>query len=263
MLSEREGVTLRGTVREVLAVSKRGRGKERLSLRDAESALRVASRQHYARRLRRLLDRQQVSEIIGEFSKALPNLNVDIMRERDPRGLAQIAAKLGAGFNAMPFDDASRSGLRGFYIRRSEVIKRPLICVNAATHPVVMASSFWHELGHHLTARLFDNSSSQLNLSFSTNYHHHLKDPAETAADMVSVLAAYPHSTAIRLFAPWLDQGLAPNADSLVGTLRPHLHSVSGFDFERRFSAIQNLRYLSAMVHFGNLRWALLSEFDI
>ena len=176
---------------------------------------------------------------------------------------ASSPAGLGAGFSAMPFESATRSGLRGFYVRPIEGIKRPLICVNAATHPVVMASSFWHELGHHLSARLFDSRRRELDLSFSTSYHRHLEDPAETGADMGSVLAAYPRAAAGRLFAPWLRRSVAPDTDSLVGILRPHLRAVSGFDFERRFSAIQNLRYLAAMIHFGNLRWALLSQFEI
>lgn len=229
----------------------------------AEKTLRAASANDYVHALRRLYDARQVSGIVAEFSKALPGLNVEIMREHDPRGLARIAARLGAGFNAMPFQTGSRSGLRGFYMRPVEGLKQPIICVNAATHPVVMASSFWHELGHHLSARLFDDHRRELEFSFSTNYSSHLEDGAETAADMVSVLAAYPRPAAKRLFAPWLRLGVAPDTDSLLSTLRPHLHAVSGFDFEGRFSAIQNLRYLAAMIHFGNLRWALLSQFEI
>ncbi len=257
----REGITLRGTVREVLTRSRRS--SNGLSPGRAEGALRLSCAEDYTGRLRGLFDRRQIRGIVSEFSRALPTLNRRIMRECEPCSLAEIAARLGAGFNAIPFENANRSGLRGFYVRPIEGLKRPLICVNAATHPVVMASSFWHELGHHLSARLFDDRRRELDLSFSTNYHRHLEDPAETAADMVSVLAAYPRAAAVRLFAPWLRRSLAPDTDSLIATLRPHLHAVSGFDFEGRFSAIQNLRYLAAMIHFGNLRWALLSQFEI
>lgn len=233
------------------------------SVEQAEEGLRVLTSLDYSRLLRRLFDRQEVSEIYREFSKALPELNSQVIRERAPQRLARIATDLGAGLNATPFAPDGGTGLRGFYVRQGDGIKRPLIYLNTADHPVVMASAFWHELGHHLTARLFDDQRSELRLSFTTNYHLHLNDPLEASADILPILVGYPKAQATRLFARSLRGGSPPNIDLLVAKLRSHLHSISKFEFDPRFSAIQNLRYLAAMIHCGKLRWALLSEFDI
>jgi hypothetical protein len=253
--------TLREVVGDILSSSRSE--TERLSASNVQGSLSAVSAQDYSRLLRRLFDRQQISEIFTEFSKALPALNMRVIRGRDPRRFAEIAAGLGAEFHAIPFTENSRSGLRGFYIRRGEKIRNPLIYVNAAIHPVVMASSFWHELGHHLTARMFDDDRQKLDLSFTTSYHLHLSDPLETSADLFSILVAYPKPVATQLFARWLGDRSAPDVDSLLTTLRPHLRAICGFDVDERFSAADNLRHLAAIIHFGKLRWALLSEFEI
>lgn len=252
---------LRELIGEVLALSGPEAGPP--SAQQAQESLRVLAGMDYSRLLRRRFDRQQVRCIFTEFSKALPGLNVDVIRERELQRLAQIALGLGSGFSASTFAHDGRTGLRGFYIPRSDEMRRPLICLNTAGHPVAMVSAFWHELGHHLTARMFDDRSGELSLSSTTNYHLHLNDPLETTADILPVLVAYPKTLATRLFARSLREGSLPDIGSLVAKLRSHLHSICGFGFNSRFSATENLRYLAAMIHSGKLRWALLSEFEL
>ncbi len=261
MAVNRNTAAVRELIREVLAFSRPE--AEPPSVEQAEQSLRVLAGQDYSRLLRRLFDRQQIRCIFTEFSAALPNLNVEVIHERELPRLGQIATSLGTGFNASPFAHDPRTGLRGFYIRQGGRIRRPLICLNTAGHPVVMISAFWHELGHHLTARMFDDRRRDLALSFATNHHLHLNDPLEAAADILPILVAYPKTRATQLFARSLREESPPDFDLLVAKLRSHLHSISGFEFDARFTATQNLRYLAAMVHCGKLRWALLSEFEI
>lgn len=248
-------------VREIFALSRPQ--STHPSYRGAAEILRATTGENYSTLVGRLFDRRQVRQIFIELSNALPALNKKVLRAREPRRFVDIAASAGAQCVAGPFEATQQSRLRGFYLRQAEGIKRPLIWVNTATPQVVTAVSFWHELGHHLTARLFDDCRHELHLSFGINYHLHLRDPLETAADMLSVLAAYPKPAAERLFSRSLKSGVAPDADSLLARLRLYLRSVSGFDFERGARRIDNLRHAAAMIHFGKLRWALLSEFDI
>jgi hypothetical protein len=99
------------------------------------------------------------------------------------------------------------------------------------------------------------------------NYQEHLKDPREIGADMVMVLAAYPNANARRLFAEndrdSADQAPERDYDRLVSKVIPHFRSLTGFEFESRFSAKINLHYLAGIIHAAKLRRALLSAFDI
>ena len=222
-----------------------------------------AARQDYAPQLRALFDRREMRELFADFRSALPALNVDVFRIREPRRLAAVAADLGARFRASRFEGEGKS-LRGFYVDDPDVSKGPLICVNTACHPVAVASAFWHELGHHLTSRTFDVSHPvELQLSFSSTYEDHLGNPLEIAADILSALAVYPRPVAQRLFRGFGESGGAPNIESLVLKARAHLRSVSGFDFKRGVPATENLQYLAGMIHFIRLRWALLAEYEI
>jgi hypothetical protein len=223
-----------------------------------------AARQDYAPQLRALFDRREMRELFADFRSALPGLNAEVFRIREPRRLAAVAADLGARFRASRFEGEEGKGLRGFYLDDPDVSKGPLICVNTACHPVAVASAFWHELGHHLTSRTFDVSYPvQLQLSFSSTYEDHLGNPLEIAADILATLAAYPKPVAQRLFRGFVETGAAPNIESFVLKARAHVRSVSGFDFRPGVPATENLRYLAGMMHFIRLRWVLLSEYEI
>lgn len=247
-------------IREILGSA--GRGSKKLAVGRVEKQFHSAARQDYARQLSALFDRQEMRELFADFQSALPALNTDVLRIREPRRLAGVAAGLGARFRASRFEGEAGKGLRGFYIDDPDVSKGPLICVNTAYHPMAVAAAFWHELGHHLTSRAF-NVAHPAQLSFSSTYEDHLGNPLEIAADMVSALAAYPKPVAQRMFRGFVETGTAPNIEDLVLKARAHLRSVASFDFQPGVPATENLQYLAGMMHFIRLRWVLFSEYEI
>jgi hypothetical protein len=222
--------------------------------------------------------RRELRDLIEALTASLPVLNREQIRPIPLPGLAQIAARLGAQFRANPFNGPAGLSLRGFYVD-SENLKRPLICVNSAHHPVAVNSAFWHEVGHHLTAglsprqremgqeltaRLLRGKGEEFpGLSFGSDYHEHLNDPMELAADMLGSLVCYSRSAAKQLFRPLLQKGTAENIHAVLSAARTHLGSVWGFTFDKQIGAAENLHYLAGMIHFAKLRLALLAEYDI
>jgi hypothetical protein len=243
-------------------VGSASRGSRKLAVSRVEEQFRRASRQNYAPQLAALFDRRQMRELLADFRRALPKLNAEIFRIRDPSQLAKVAAQLGVRFQARRFEGAAGKSLRGFYVDDRSVLRNPLICVNSANHPVAVASAFWHEMGHHLTSHAFD-ASHPLQLSFSSSYEDHLENPLEIAADTVSALAAYPRPAAQHLFGEFVKTGKAPDIDTLVSRARTHLRTAAGYDFQLGAPARENLHYLAGMMHFIRLRWVLFSEYEI
>lgn len=247
-------------IREILRSA--SRSSRKFTLSRIEEQFHFASRQDYARQLGALFDRRQMRELLADFQTALPALNAEIFRIREPRRLARVAPQLGARFQAGRFEGEAGKSLRGFYIDDPGISRGPLICVNTANHPVAVASAFWHELGHHLTNRTFD-VSHPMQLSFRSSYQDHLGDPLEIAADVVSALAVYPKPAVQHLFGGLVKTRKAPDIDGLVSRARTHLRSVAGFDFHLSVPAAENLHYLAGMMHFMRLRWVLFSEYGI
>jgi hypothetical protein len=145
----------------------------------------------------------------------------------------------------------------------SQALKQPLMCLNTAHHRTAINSAFWHEMGHHLTARLLSPREGPATLSFGSDFDEHVNDPRELAADMLVSLVCYSHSAAKRLFGPLLRKGSAENIHAVVSNARTHLDLVWGFNFDKQIPATQNLHYLAGMIHFAKLRLALLAGYDI
>jgi hypothetical protein len=173
-----------------------------------------------------------------------------------------VASRLGLKFRADPFDGPGGAGLRGFYVA-TKPLKQPLMCLNTAHHRTAIDSAFWHERGHHLTARLLPPQEGSTALSFGSDFDEHLNDPRELAADMLVSLVCYSHSAAKRLFGPLLRKGSAENIHMSFQSARTHLNSVWGLNFDKQIPATQNLHYLAGMIHFAKLRLALLAGYDI
>jgi len=90
---------------------------------------------------------------------------------------------------------------------------------------------------------------------------------SELVADAAVSFAGYPEPIARKIFAvPW-DWGLVARAKNLteaaLNEIRGHLRKVYGFDLMERIPINQRLNYLSGMIHYAKLRWALLAEFDL
>ena len=130
--------------------------------------------------------------MLKEVRRTLPTLNREVYRITAIGRLARIAADLGVVLQTRAFTGSDGAAFRGFYVNGAEVLKRPLIWVNTAAPPAAAAAAFWHEIGHHLTNRLWSTRQPPVSLSFGSNYRDHLADPKEIAADMVRVLGGYP-----------------------------------------------------------------------
>jgi hypothetical protein len=176
--------------------------------------------------------------------------------------LTKFASEMGLELRTEPFDGPGGTALRGFYVE-SKALKQPLICLNSDHHQTAINSAFWHEMGHHLTARLLRQRERLASLSFGGDYHEHLSDPMELVADMVVVLVVYPNSTARDLFAARRQRGPLDDIQQVLSAARNHIKSLWGFNFDRHIPPNENLHYLAGMIHYAKLRLALLAEYDI
>jgi hypothetical protein len=226
-------------------------------------------RHDYVRSLRRNLPYRELRTLVGAFSEKLPGFNHEVVGMMPLDQLAGWAAALDLHFKASPNAGEDGLALRGFYITRREgILKRPLIYVNTAHHPLAVASTFCHEVGHHMSSELLgEDLDTPVHFFFDADYASHLEEPSELAADVMVSLAAYPEPIARRIFAtPW-KWGLVARAkdmtEAALAQVRGHLKKAYGFDIMERIPANQRLHYLSGMIHYAKLRWALLAEYDI
>jgi hypothetical protein len=259
MGTREEAGTLRDLVRDILRSAERNVAP--LSVRDTQKYFDSFSQQNYGTAIRKHFDRGQMRQILAEVRRTLPALNRQVFRITNPRHLRKIANELGVMLHADRFDGPDGRSLRGFYLDDTELLGRPAIWVNTATHPVGVAAAFWHEVGHHLTKRIFDDCHHRTSYSFNTNHQARLTDASEIAADMVMVLACYPKTAATKLFTG--DKVSADNTDQLLSRVRPYVRSVTKFDFVNQFSGHENLHYLAGIIHLAKLRAALLSDYEI
>ena len=259
MRTRGENPSLNGLISEIVSF---GRPADvNPDLREVVEYFRGLSGFDYAAAMRTNLDHKQLREVYANFASALPGLNQQVFAIKDLRRLGQIAWELGVAMQAQTFEGARGRALRGFYVNDTAVTPKPLIVVNTANHPVAVACSFWHEVGHHLTHRLFD-SGSQVNLAFNTNYAEHLKDPKELAADILIVMAGYPASVARNLFSSERNDRVT-SAENVIAKVQQHLKETTGFDFNESIAVSENLYYLAGMIHFAKLRAALLTQYRV
>ncbi len=261
MATTGEGDSLRAFIGDIVRVSDSRATKTELD--DAHAYLSALSRLDYGSALRNHFDRAEIHELLKELRRSLPTLNREVFREIDLRHLAATAATFGANVQARQFDGEEGRALRGFYVHDYTVLKRPLIVVNTANHPVAVVAAFWHEMGHHLTHSVFGNTHDHVSPYFSTNYHDHLNHPEEIVADMLTVLACYPKPAARRLFGDSTTSATRRSTESLTSKVMPYVRSVTGFDFERRLSWTDAMRQLAGVIHVAKLRAALLREYGV
>src|SRR5579863_6029990 len=116
-------------------------------------------RHEYVRSLRRNLPYRELKMLIGAFSDKLPGFNREIVGMMPVDRLAEWASALNLHFKAAPNEGDDGLALRGFYVTRKEgILKRPLIYVNTAHHPLAISSTFCHEVGHHMSSELLGDS---------------------------------------------------------------------------------------------------------
>jgi len=225
-------------------------------------------RYDYVRSLRRNLDYRQVKELVEAFDEIFPGFNSRPIDMMSIDRFARMASEMRFHFKASPFTEDDGLALRGFYVTRKRgILKHPLIYLNTAHHPLAVSTTFCHELGHHVSSELFGLSQEPVHFFFDADYATHLEEPAELAADIMVSFAGYPGPTARKIFErPW-NWGLVARAKNLteaaLNEVRKHLRKVYGFDLMERIPPNQRLNYLSGMIHYAKLRWALLAEYDL
>jgi hypothetical protein len=231
--------------------------------------LRRLVRHDYVRSLRRNLPYHELKALVAGFGEIMPTFNREPLGMLPTDQLAAWATALDLHFKAAPNEGDDGLALRGFYVTREEgSLKRPLIYVNTAHHPLAVSSTFCHEVGHHLSAELLGGDEhTPVHFFIDADYASHLEEPAELAADVLVSIAGYPEPIARKIFAtPW-EWGLVAKAKDLteaaLSEVRSHLNKAYGFDLTERIPPTQMLHYLSGMIHYAKLRWAVLAEYDI
>ena len=105
--------------------------------------LRRLVRHDYVRSLRRNLPYREIRTLVEAYSELLPGFNKEIVGMLPTDRLADWATALDLHFNAAPNEGDDGLALRGFYVTRQEgMLKRPLIYVNTAHHPLAVSSTF-------------------------------------------------------------------------------------------------------------------------
>jgi hypothetical protein len=225
-------------------------------------------RHDYVRSLRRNLPYHEIRALVSAFTEKLPGFNREVVGMLPTDQLAGWASALDLHFKAAPYAGDDGLALRGFYVTRADgILKRPLIYVNTAHHPLAVSSTFCHEVGHHMSSEVLGADETPVHFFFDADYASHLEEPSELGADVMVSLAGYPEPIARKIFAtPW-KWGLVARAKDLTEAalleVRSHLKKAYGFDLMERIPANQRLHYLSGMIHYAKLRWALLAEYEI
>jgi hypothetical protein len=221
----------------------------------------------YRRSLRGCLDRAQVAEIVAEAKSLVwPKLNREAVKLVSPQAFMQKWSKLGVSFQATKFDGPDGLDLLGFYARSVGADKRPLICVNTAHHPAAVGAAFVHEMGHHLTAQLFESKDDVAQMMASSAYEEHLDDPEELVADCLVSFGVLPVQFARSLFSED-GNALQKPAQTQIGSSRL-VKVLDYFATNYRLKltgmpADRGEHYLAAVLHYAKLRRALLLEYDI
>lgn len=255
-------------VEEILRRARKVGRNELEAWRKPQRELRELARLDYVRAMRRTLDYHALRAIVREARKICPQLNREPVPAATLDQLAAISSDLRIHFQATPYRGPEGMALRGFYVDKApKTLKHPLIYLNTAHHPGAVSATFMHEIGHYVTARVTGRASNGVHYFFNAAHRGHLGQPAELAADVIVSLGAYPEPLARRMFAtPW-DWGLVARADRLpdraFAQIRKHVRELCGIDFGASLPPGQSFNYLTGMIHYAKLRWALLAEYEL
>jgi hypothetical protein len=243
----------------------RSLGKERPQ--DTATEISALSKIDYGKALRRCLSRAEVQELVELGRKRVwPLLNRQPLELLTPSEFARRWAGLGVDFRTADWTWPEGMALLGVYIRKAEgVINRPVICINTAHHPLMVGAAYDHEMGHHVTAELFDSHPESAHFLTYTGYGDHLTDPAELAPDVMVSLAGYPQAHARKLFevrakARGRREG---EAGDQFEKATQYIANHYGLNFSAKFATEKKLQCLAALIHYTRLRQALLNEYGI
>jgi hypothetical protein len=179
-----------------------------------------------------------------------------------------MAERLGVNLKMHPLRERGSAALHGFYVGASpEGLRKALIFLNTAHHPLAVATAFCHEVGHHLASGMFNHRAAGIELMMNGEFSEHLSNPVELAADIVVSLAAYPAPVARRLFASKCRAGGTQQRDPLtipvLAGVENHLNRSYRYAHASGRPVMWSDHYAAGILHYAALRWALLSERDI
>jgi len=257
------------TVARILSETPDKAGSKVAAWKNPTDDLRRLLRKDYVRSLRKNLPYHELKALVAGFSALLPGFNREVVGIMPTQQLAEWAVTLNLHLKAAPNDSEEGMALRGFYVTPKEgVLKRPLIYVNTAYHPLAVSTTFCHEVGHHMSSEILGRvEESAVHFFIDADYASHLEEPAELAADVMVSIAGYPEPIARKIFATAWEWGLVAKAKNLteaaLAEVQRHLKKAYGFDLVKHIPESQISHHLSGMIHFAKLRWALLAEYDI
>ncbi len=236
--------------------------------RKPQRELQELVRLDYVRVMRRTLDYRSLCALIDEVREIWPEFNREQFHPKPLDQLTAISSDLRIHLQATPYPGPEGMALRGFYVDKiPKTLKHPVIYLNTAHHPGAVSTTFMHEIGHHVTAKITGHAGDGVRYFFHAGHPTHLGEPAELAADVLVSCAAYPEPLARKIFAtPW-DWGLVARAatlpDRAFAQIRRHARESGGFDFGASLPIGQSFNYLTGMIHYAKLRWALLVEYEL
>ena len=167
--------------------------------------------------------------------------------------------------NAEPYVDGAGLSLWGFSTDAKVQGRRKfLIFVNTAHDPGAVAATIGHELGHHIYSAIPGRRAGEP--ATGSILTEHFGDEQELFSDAVVAMCAYSH-TAIREIAAGASAAcdganpkMAEQIRKAFATIDPHYR----IDLDRAdLTAPWRIRYLTMMVHFLKLRYALLDSAGI
>jgi hypothetical protein len=205
-----------------------------------------------------------VRSFIKDVACDFPGFNVEPIQF--DAGVQGIVTGLGIKLRLQGY--VQRMALRGFYHREPGV--GSVIWVNVAHHPGAVTASIAHEMGHWYRERLLGGSGDRTSIAFlNANFACHLTRPDELFADLFVVFGAYPTAVAEQIFPTDGWRGAVKRVTQLdrrtLARLRRHLTVNYGFDAHQRdaHQIPRRIYYVTSMLHFARLRWAVLQEIGV
>ncbi|HTW89468.1 MAG TPA: hypothetical protein VMD75_15840 [Candidatus Binataceae bacterium] len=253
---------------EILAAAEETPASELVRPEETAVEINSLSALDYAQALRQCLSRQEVGEVVRiARHKVWPELNQRPVELISPQEFARRWSGLGVDFRTADWTWPEGLALVGVYLKKAKgVLKRPVICINTAHHPAMVGAAFDHEMGHHLTAQIFDSRHEPAHFLTYTGYAAHLHEPAELAADLMVSLGAYPQQEARKIFNIGQAGSGSRGQEAAAAPFEKAVRYVAkryGLNFSAEFSTEKKLQCLAALIHYTKLRQALLEEYDL
>jgi hypothetical protein len=275
--ASRHRIGFEGLEREHSPVARTTRVDETQSLAELKREVAGIVRMDYGRALRECLSRWEVREIAKEGkTRVWPSLNREPHTLVSPNEFVRQWVAFGVDFKFASLSWKEGLSLLGFYVNKIDRIRmRPLIFVNTAHHPAVVGVALDHEMGHHLTSRIF-GGGQRTHLLSQTGFEEHLVEPAELAADTLVSLGIFPAPIARTLLSgagrsAAGKRSIEPSDPAFAKLLEytqadPITFQNVAKHYRFRFDQIRGVKErfqaLAVFVHYTKLRRALLDEYN-